>query len=397
MSTRIDNLELQAPAVAGRMQQRSLVIGLVFSVICAALAFKWSEEFFRAYLLAYIFWLGISLGSLVVLMIAHVSGGNWAIVIRRQLEAAANVLPLMAVLFLPIIAGMKHLYVWTHPESFPGDKQLARISHVWMTSNGFVVRAVIYFVIWIALAYLLTRASAAQDKAPVGQKMPFNRISGPGLILFALSVTFAIIDWVMSLDPHWISTIYGGIFIASELLSAMCFAVVVESIFARYEPMKSILRKKDIHDHSKWILAFTMLWAYFSFSQLLIIWAGNLPHEITWYTRRLYGGWQFVGMALFVLCFVVPFLLLLSRSFKRKSESMIWLASWLLIMRYVDMFWHIEANFSKTFQVTLLDFLTPFAIGGLWLWMFFRNVRQRPLIPLHDPNLPEILEPTHEH
>jgi len=227
--------------------------------------------------------------------------------------------------------------------------------------------------------------------------MPFRRISGPGLILYALTITFAIIDWVMSLDPHWISTIYGAIFIAGECLSAFCLAVVVESIFARYEPMKSILRKKEVHDHSKLILAFIMLWAYFSFSQLLIIWAGNLPREITWFTRRLYGGWQFVGLALFVLHFVVPFLLLLSRPFKRKTETMIWLASWVLIMRYVDVYWHIEQNFSKTFHVTLLDLLTPFAIGGLWLWMFFRNVRQRPLLPIHDPNLPELLEPAHEH
>jgi len=162
MTTRIDSLEFQAPAVAQLMQQRSLIIGLVFSVICAGLAFRWSEEFFRAYLLAYVFWVGISLGSMAILMITHISGGNWGLVIRRQLEAAANVLPLMAVLFLPIIAGMKHLYVWTHPESFPADKQLARIAHVWLTSNGFIVRAVIYFVVWIALAYLLSRASTAR-------------------------------------------------------------------------------------------------------------------------------------------------------------------------------------------------------------------------------------------
>ena len=396
MTTRIDALELQAPAVAQRMQQRSLIIGLAFSVVCCGLGFVWKEQFFRAYLLAYIFWLGISLGSLAVLMITHVSGGIWGLAVRRQLEAASAVLPLLAVLFLPIILGMKSLYIWTHPESFPGDKQLARIAHLWLTTNGFVLRAVIYFAVWIGLAFLLNRASSAQDRAPAGWKGSFNVISGPGLILYAFSSSFAIIDWVMSLDPHWISTIYGAIFIASELLSAICLVVVVESIFARYEPMKSLLRKKEVHDHGKLILTFTMLWAYFSFSQLLIIWAGNLPHEISWYTRRLYGGWQMVGMALFVLCFAVPFLLLLSRPFKRNTESMIWLASWLLVMRYVDTFWHIEANFSRTFQVTLLDLLMPFAIGGLWLWMFFRKLRQRPLLPIHDPQLPELLEPAHE-
>jgi hypothetical protein len=390
-------LELQAPAVAQRMQQRSLAIGLLVSVICGALAFAWPGEFFRAYLLAYMFWLGISLGSLAILMITHLSGGNWGLVIRRQLEAAAGVLPLMAVLFIPIMVGMGRLYIWTHPESFPADKQLARIAHVYLTTNGFILRAVIYFAVWLGLTFLLTRASSAQDRPPTElQKTPFKMISGPGLILYALTISFAIIDWVMSLDPHWISTIYGAIFIAAQCLSAFCLAVVVESIFARYEPMKNLLRPKELHDHSKLILAFIMLWAYFSFSQLLIIWAGNLPKEISWYTRRLYGGWQAVGLALFVFQFVVPFLLLLSRPFKRRTESMLWLAAWILLMRYVDSFWHIEANFSQAFHVTLLDLLLPFAIGGLWLWLFFRNVRKRPLLPLYDEHMLELLEPAHE-
>jgi hypothetical protein len=379
------------------MQSRSLVIGAIFSVICAALAFVWPDEFFRAYLLAYVFWIGVSLGSLALLMTQYLSGGNWGVVIRRQLEAASGVLPLMAVLFLPILVGMRRLYVWTHAQDFPGDKQLARIAHLWLTTNGFVVRAVIYFVIWIGLAWLLNRASAAEDRATSPGKTPFKVISGPGLILYAFTISFAIIDWVMSLDPHWISTIYGAIFIAGELLAALCLAVVVEGIFARYDPMKELLRPKEVHDHSKLILAFIMLWAYFSFSQLLIIWAGNLPHEITWYTRRLYGGWQVVGLLLFLFHFALPFLVLLSRPFKRRAQSMIWLASWMLVMRYVDVFWHIEANFSKTFHVTLLDLLMPFAIGGLWMWMFFRNLRKQPLLPLNDHRVQELLEPAHEH
>jgi hypothetical protein len=396
MTMQIDAVHLQAPAVAQRMQQRSLIIGLVFSAICGGLAFVWPDQFFRAYLLAYVFWIVISMGALSILMITHVTGGIWGLAIRRQLEAAAGVFPLMAVLFLPIIAGMSRLYIWMHPENYPADKQLARIAHLWLTSNGFIGRAVIYFVVLIGLTFLLTRASTAQDRS-ASYEPAFRQISGPGLILYSFVISFAIVDWVMSLDPHWISTIYGAIFIAGGLLSSLCLMVVVESILARYEPVKEFLRPKEVHDHGKLILAFTMLWAYFSFSQLIITWAGNLPHEITWYTRRLYNGWQFVGLALFVFHFAVPFLLLLSRPFKRKTETMIWVAAWQLIMCYVDTFWHIEANFSKTFQVTLLDVLTPFAIGGLWMWLFFRNLRQRPLLPLHDPNLPELLEPAHEH
>jgi hypothetical protein len=392
----IGNLDVTAPAVAGRMQQRSLVIGIVFAVICGGLAFVWPGEFFRAYLLAYMFWLGISLGCLAMLMLQHMTGGAWGFVIRRLLEAAAGVLPLMAVLFVPVKLGMNHLYSWKHPENFH-DKHMQQVTQTYLTTNGFQVRAVIYFVIWIGLALLLSQASAEQDRPPVRDlSTRFKTISAPGMIFYAFTLTFAVIDWVMSLDPRWISTIYGLLFLAGECLSGLCLVVVVESIFARYEPMSSLLKKNEVQDHGKLILALTMLWAYFSFSQLLIMWAGNLPAEITWYTRRLYGGWQGVGLALFVFHFVLPFLLLLSRSFKRKTETMIWLASWLLVMRYVDVFWHIEPNFSKTFHVTLLDVLVPFAIGGLWLAVFFRNVRRRPLIPLYDEHVHELLEPAHE-
>jgi hypothetical protein len=224
----------------------------------------------------------------------------------------------------------------------------------------------------------------------------FKAVSGPGLILYGFTISFAAIDWVMSLDPSWISTIFGLVILIGEVLSAMAFAVVVERILFNYKPMSEMLTPDFVHDHGKWMLAFTMVWAYFNFSQWLIIWAGNLPSEITFYLRRINGGWQLIGLVLIFLGFVVPFAMLLSRPFKRNIRRLVWLAAWLLVIRYLDLFWIIEPNFSKTLTVTVADIVVPIAIGGIWLWYFFRNLASLPLLPAYDIDAHEVLEPAHE-
>jgi hypothetical protein len=200
----------------------------------------------------------------------------------------------------------------------------------------------------------------------------------------------------MSIDPSWISTIFGLLVLIGEVLSAMCFAIVVERILVNYKPMSELLQPDYVHDHGKWMLVFVMVWAYFSFSQWLIIWAGNLPEEITWYMTRLSGGWAYVGLWLVVFHFAVPFVLLLSRPFKRDIRRLVWLAIWLMLMRYLDLVWMIEPNFSSRVQVTLADVVVPVAMGGLWLAYFFRNLSSIPLLPAYDPEAKEVLEPVHE-
>src|SRR5215470_1601885 len=405
-AARTNQTELMAPEVTNTIYQRSLGVGLLFGVFSLILAiFKDTrEQFFHSYLLGFMLWLGVTLGSMAILMIQHMTGGKWGMVIRRQLEAAVRCLPLMAILFIPIIAGMPYLYgAWLHPD--PKNKHLVELSQDYMTRggtapflflNGYIGRAVIYFAIWSLFAYGLLRLSAQQDNPPVVNPAPrFRRIAAPGLILYAFTISFAVIDWVMSLSPPWISTIYGFIFIVGELLSALCVMVVVETILSKYEPTASLLKPKEVHDHGKLILTFVMLWAYFSFSQLLIIWAGNLPTEISFFTRRLYSGWQAVALALVVFHFAVPFLLLLSRSFKREARTLVWLASWLLFMRFVDLFWYIEPNFNPTLAWRwgyLLDIIVPVAIGGFWFAMFWHNLRSRPLLPVYDMHAQEFLE-----
>jgi hypothetical protein len=263
--------------------------------------------------------------------------------------------------------------------------------------HGFVLRAIIYFAIWNLLSFFLSKWSREQNQPPARDHSGrFKALSGPGLILYGVTITFAVVDWVMSIDPSWISTIYGLLFLIGEVLTALCFAIVVERILYNYKPMSELLQKEYVHDHGKFMLAFIMVWAYFSFSQWLIIWAGNLPEEITWYLRRLNGGWGWVGLFLVLFHFAVPFVFLLSRSLKRDVTRLVWVAVWMMLMRYVDLFWIIEPNYSTIFAVSLADIVVPIAMGGLWLAYFFRNLASIPLVPAYDVYASEVLEPAHE-
>jgi hypothetical protein len=400
MSAAASHLDLTAPEVVRKISQRSLVIGAAFSVIAVALAFIHPDEFYRAYLLGFMCWLGIALGSMAIVMIRHLTGGGWGTVIRRILGAAMRTLPLLAILFIPVILGIRRLYIWAQPLSNIEDKHLRehleQITQSYLTVNGFIIRAVFYFAIWNLLSYLLSKWSKQTDHANTPDNTQrFKAVSGPGLILYAFTLAFASIDWLMSLDPSWISTIFGLIILIGEMLSAMCFAVVVERILFNYKPMSEMLRPEFVHDHGKWMLTFTMVWAYFNFSQWLIIWAGNLPSEITFYLKRLSGGWESVGLILVVFGFAAPFAMLLSRPFKRDIRKLVWLAVWLMLMRYLDLFWIVEPNFSKTFIVTAADVVVPVAIGGIWLWYFFRNLSLLPLLPAYDQDAHEVLQPAH--
>jgi hypothetical protein len=404
-ATHTAHLDLSAPPVIKLIGRRSLILGVVASIIAIALAFANPTVFFRGYLVSFMDWLGICLGSMVILMVRHLTGGGWGMVIRRVLGAAMRTVPLMFLFFIPIAwLGVPRLYPWAMPfESIQNPTIREHLEHNrfvmsgYLHWSGFIWRAILYFAIWNLLSYLLTRWSKEQDQPPVrDNSIRFKVVSGPGIILYAFTISFAAIDWVMSLDPSWISTIYGLLFIAGELIAAMCFAVVIERILFKYKPMSQLLRPDFVHDHGKFMLTFVMVWAYFSFSQWLIIWSGNLPEEITWYIRRLHGGWGFVGLFLVVFQFFVPFFLLLSRPFKRDITRLVWLATWLIVVRYVDLFWMIEPNFSQTFQITWADLVIPFAMGGLWLAYFCHNLSSMPLLPAYDEYAKQVLEPEHE-
>ena len=396
MSTARINVDLMAPPVVNTIGRRSLVIGLIFSVIAIVLAFVQPQEFFRGYLLSFMAWLGITLGSMAILMIRHMTGGTWGTVIRRVMGAAMRCVPLMTVLFIPIFFGMSKLYVWDRPfNAIPDEvrKHLQASTRSFLTVQGFILRAIIYFAIWNLLSFFLTKWSKRQNRPPIRDySTRFKALSGPGLILYAFTTGFASIDWIMSIDPGWISTIYGLIILAGQLLTATCFAVVIERILVNHKPMDELLKADYVHDHGKWMLTFIMLWAYFSFSQLLIIWSGDLPDEISWYLKRYVGGWGWVGICLALFHFAVPFAVLLSRPLKRNIRKLVWVAVWLMVMRYVDLFWFIEPNFSVKFTVTWADVILPIGMGGLWLAYFCRNLSSLPLLPAYDTEAQQVLE-----
>jgi len=399
MTTAILNKsDLMAPAVAQTIQQRSLVIGALGAVATIAGAFLAPESFYSAYLIAFMFCLGLSLGCMAILMLYHLVGGKWGTVIRRILEAGMTTLPLMAVLFIPILLNLPKLYFWARPEQVAKDPKIADIAHSYLNFKGILLRAIIYFAIWIGMTYFLNRWSSEQDTPAGGEKstLRFRALSGFGLVIYSLTISFAAIDWVMSLQARWISTIYGLLFIAGEALSAFCFVVVIESILGKRKPMSEYLTPTEVHDHGKLMLAFVMVWAYFNFSQWLIIWSGNLPEEIPWYVRRMNGGWGGVGVFLVIFHFAVPFALLLSRSLKKDIGQLVWLAAWLMLMRIVDIFWHIEPATHPAFHLSWVHFAVIIGVGGLWMAYFFRNLRSRPLLAVYAPQTLKHLESSHE-
>jgi hypothetical protein len=398
-------LDLSPPPVVKTIGQRSLIVGMVFGIVSVILAFTRPDEFYRGYLLGFLCWLGVALGSMAIIMIRHLTGGGWGVVIRRIQGAAMRTLPLLAALFIPILFGVHRLYPWAVPLASIQDEHIREhlaknkfITDSYLNFTGFWVRAVIYFVIWNVLSFLLSKWSIEGDSPSARDNTQrFKAIAGPGLILYGFTISFAAIDWVMSLDPSWISTIFGLIILIGEVLSAMCFAVVIERILFNYKPMSEMLKPDFVHDHGKWMLTFIMVWAYFSFSQWLIIWAGNLPNEITFYLKRLENGWGWIALALPLFHFAVPFATLLSRPLKRDIRKLVWVAIWLILMRFVDLFWIIEPNFSKSFTLTISDVVVPIAIGGIWLAYFFYNLSSLPLLPIYDPTAVEVLEPAHHH
>jgi hypothetical protein len=375
-------------------RSRALAAGAVGLLLTVAGLFLVSpNQFYRSYLWSYVFFLGLALGSMAWLMLQYLSGGAWGVVIRRPAEAAARTLPLLALLFLPIVLGINNLYRWAHADVVAADPVLQH-KHAYLNVPFFLIRAAGYFIVWNLLAWLLNRWSADEDReGGLSAHKKLAAISGPGLIFWGFSVTFMAVDWVLSLDPHWFSTMFGLLFMAGQGLSSMAFLITLMVLMYYRRPMSDILTARHLHDLGKLLLALVMVWAYFSFSQFLIIWAGNLPEEIPWYLERLKGGWQYVGLLLVVGHFALPFALLLSRDLKRNFKFLAWVAIFILFMRLVDIYWLVTPDFEKgAFHLSWVDITAPIGIGGIWLAYFLSQLEKRPLLPVNEPHLVEALE-----
>jgi len=374
-------------AQIGRWQRNSLLVGIA-GVLLAVVAFLLDrEQFLRSYLFAYLYWMGMALGCLAILLMHHVVGGKWGMLIRRLCEAGARTLPFMGLLLLPVLFGMGTLYVWARPEAIHDANIQSKAAY--LNVPFFIARAVVYFSIWFLYAYLLSKWSAAQDRNGDERLIRKMRsLSAPGLVIFTLTTTFAFIDWIMSLEPHWFSTIYGAMFMVGEMLESFAFVIALVIILSRKSPIKDYVTPQHIHDLGNMMFAFMVLWAYLSFSQFIIIWSGNLPEEIPWYVSRLRGGWGWVAITLVIFHFAVPFALLLMRSVKRRADRLFRVCLLMIAIRLVDVYWITEpAFYGQRIQIHWIDFVTPVAVGGLWLAVFFRQLKLQPLLPLQDPRL----------
>jgi hypothetical protein len=373
-------------------QRRLLIAGAVGGGLSLIGLITNATQFFQSYLMAYMLVLGATLGCLAFGMIHQLSGGAWGVVTRRIIGAASRVLPILTLLFLPIAFGVHRLYEWADAERVAEDPMLSGKT-LYLNVPFFLGRAAVYFLVWNALTYFLNRWSLEQDRNPdpaIAGRM--QKLSGGGLLAYGLTMTFASFDWLMSLDPHWYSTIYGVLVIGGQGLTALAFLIVALVWLSRREPLDAIVVPKHFHDLANLMLAFVMLWAYFSFSQYLIIWSGNLPEEITWYLHRRNGGWRFVALTLMLFHFAVPFLLLLSRAVKRAPTTIWKVAVGILVVRLVDLFWLIAPAFHpESLNISWMDIILPLSLASVWLGCFILQLRQRAILPLHDPQFEEAL------
>lgn len=367
-----------------RIQQRALFAGLLGVLLLAVGAWMSQPDFYQSYLYGYMFWMSLTLGCLGILILHHLVSGSWGHVVQRYVESGARTLPAMALLFLPIVIGMYQLYPWTSHEHL---EHVVEEKLGYLNVPFFVARQVVYFAFWVFVAYWLSNQSRRQDET--GNVLITRRMkifSGPAMVFFVLTLSLASVDWMMSLEPEWYSTMYGVGRIVGAVLTALAFCILLVRWLGDKPPLAAILTTRHIHHLGNLLMAFTILWAYIGFSEFLIIWSGNLPEDNMWHLRRMNPEWSIFAVVLIVGHFAVPFALLLSRGLKRHIEPLARIAAGILVMRLIDMYWLIFPAFNNhELKFHWLSLAAPLAIGGIWVWLFIHRLKNHPLLPLHDP------------
>ncbi len=371
----------------GRPALPALAVGVVALLLGLGAAFLDPAPVLRAYLAAYVFFLGIALGCLVILMVYHLTGGAWGFLIRRVLEAGTRTLPVLTVLFLPIGLCLGYLYLWARPEEVAADPDLQH-KHVYLNVPFFWVRALIYFAAWNLLAFSLSALSRRQDRTGEPRLVPYlSRVSGPGLALYGITITFASVDWVMSIQPAFRSTIFGPLVVSCQLLSAQAFVLIILSRLSPRPPLAGAVSHDALNDLGNLLFTYLILWAYLVFFQFMLVWIANLRYDVLWYTARSSGPWLAVTWALFLMSFALPFFLLLLRDVKRDPRALGRVAGLLLFMQLVFAYYLVLPSFGETpLAEHWVDFLPPLGIGGVWLATFLWQLGRAPLLPSHDAN-----------
>ena len=416
--------DLGAPAFVDDWKTRALMIGAVFSVIAAGLAFADGsiEHVLRAWLLGLMMTFGFSVGGLAMLMVQYCSGGKWGLLLRRPLEAMSRTLPLVFVYWLVIVIWMKKLYLWAQIDGSKAEDVAAALksglinevqAHAiefkrpMLQPDMFVTVGLFCFLVWAFYTWRLNRLGLERDKdSPENTPMwikKFENISGPGIIVYAITMSAAVIYWVMSLDPTWYSSVYGLLFLVGQGYMVLALGIIVAVSLSKGEPFKTILRQTEQHDLGKFAFAFVMLNIYLAFGQFLIIWSGNLPDEIPWYLDRIRGHWGIVITLDFIFHWLIPFTLLLSRDIKRNKKRLVWVCQWMVFARAFDLLWLIEPNFKDAarnlhFSWGILEYVAvPAAMVSFWVAFYCTRLKTRPLVQTNDPHVAEILEAEHAH
>ena len=376
-----------------RLLRGSFVVGAVGLIVCFVGGIFNPFSFFQSYLMAFVFWIGVPVGCFAILMIHHLVGGTWGFVIQRPLEAAVRTFPVMGLLFIPLFCGMSYLFVWARPAVVMND-HLLQEKAAYLNIPFFVLRYLIYFAIWIAVGYFLVKWSRQLERTDDSSFVAkIQALSGPGLVLWGLTVTFSAIDWVMSLEPRWYSTIFGLIFMMSHGVAALGLMIGVVFMLSRRKPLADVMAPWIFQDLGNLMLAFVMLWIYVSFSQFMLIWIENLSPEIPWYLHRTVGGWAVLGTFVVALQFALPFLLLLSRAIKRDPAGLCAVALLIVFMHLLEIFWFVAPAFHITgFSISWFDVIAPIGMGGIWLAAFLWLLQGVPLLPTHDPRFIAIVK-----
>jgi hypothetical protein len=386
----------EADPILERLPRPALIVGLIGLALCLIGGFLDPTQAFRSYLLAYAFWIELPLGCLALGLIQFLTGGAWGLAIRRIVEAGAGTLPLMALLFVPILFNLPGLYIWAQPAVVAQDPLLQHKSP-YLNVPGYIARAVIFFVAWSALAYYVDRWSTEQDRT--GDPEPLRKLqqlATGGVVLLGVTASFAAIDWLMSLEPHWYSTMYGAWVAWGAVLTSMAFAILALILLGRRPPLAGLLSPRLLNELGSLLLGFLILWSYMGYFQYLLIWTGNLDEEIPWFLRRLADGWLWIGLIVVIGTFAVPFFLLLFRDLKRQPRSLATIAGILLLTRPIDTFWLVKPAFGQEGGLLHgLDLAAALGLGGVWLAAFAWQLGRRPLLPPNDPRLPAAMEAVH--
>ena len=348
-----------------------------------------------SYLVAFVYWVGIAVGALILLGAFHASAARWPVVLRRFVETVPQSMPLFLVLFVPIALGMKRLFPWVDPHGLDGE--MAHLVHhkaPYLNVTSFLLRAALYFALWFAVAHVLRAWSVRQDEAGGVTLTKWQRRLGAGSLPFlALTMSFAAFDWMMSLDPRFFSTIFGVYWFAGSFTATFA-VVIIAGALTRGDPSAFGHHMSAEHFHSlgKFMLAFTAFWAYVAFSQFMLIWIANVPEEVPWYILRIDGGWLWVGAFLALFKFLVPFLLLLSHDLKRDPRRLSWVAVWVLLVQWVDLYWlvmpHLHAEGPRPWIFDLTAFV---GVGAAAVAFTVLRMRGSVAVPVRDPYLEDSL------